>query len=456
MRVAGASKEVHLEEQQNRKLCRTIHQYSKSPIADEDMRKLLEIAEDYRTVKNYVYARYSGIASLSKLYPGYTIQNEMTGSGLRTELSMPSVYFYRAVFDALGDIKSHWTATRTKLLQLIGRNDRLSAEEKHYLRFLLKSWNAFDAALNQNPIRLPQEMQLKYDELAAVVDVERMHKYLCRQVRKYRVKRAFVEKADGFFTTQKAYRYGEDSDGRHGIYIATKENRKRIFVPLTDKNSYQKQLYIRLKPEESAIEISVPLEVRIRTHLDFNREIGLSPGIWQMFTTHEGKIYGAAFGELHRELAEYMNAAATTYRREKENNAGRKKYIARKAKLDARIETYVNQEINRMLREEKPRTIYIPKLPRNSVPGYQKKINYSVNVWKRGMIRERLRQKCAEHSIEIVEVFGKGISTECSNCGATGRYRDNSFCCQSCGYQADKKTNAARNALKRGLTRNDH
>ena len=85
--------------------CRTIHQYNKEPLSDEDMKKLQEIADDYRKVKNYVYSRYGGIGSLAKLYPGYTIQNEMTDSGLREELAMPSVYFYRAVFDALGDIK---------------------------------------------------------------------------------------------------------------------------------------------------------------------------------------------------------------------------------------------------------------------------------------------------------------------------------------------------------------
>ena len=70
-------------------VCKTVHQYSKGEISNEDMAKLKEIAEDYRTVKNYVYSRYSGVGSLEKLYPGYTVQNEMTGSGLRGTLKMP-------------------------------------------------------------------------------------------------------------------------------------------------------------------------------------------------------------------------------------------------------------------------------------------------------------------------------------------------------------------------------
>ena len=103
------------------RVCKTVHQYSKNPIPPEDMTKLLEIAQDAKRVKNYVYERFGGIGGLAKLYPGYTVQNEMTGSGLRAELELPSVYFYLAIFDALGDIKSQWTRTKSKLSRLIAR-----------------------------------------------------------------------------------------------------------------------------------------------------------------------------------------------------------------------------------------------------------------------------------------------------------------------------------------------
>ena len=74
------------------RVCKTVHQYNKKPVPEEDMQKLLEIAKDYQTVKNYVYNRFGGISGLSKLYPGYTVQNEMTESGFRETLGLPSVY----------------------------------------------------------------------------------------------------------------------------------------------------------------------------------------------------------------------------------------------------------------------------------------------------------------------------------------------------------------------------
>ena len=187
------------------------------------MEKLSAIANDCRTVKNYVYTRYGGKGSLAKLYPGYTVQNEMTRSGLREQLGLPSVYFYLAMFDALADIKSQWTRTKAKVLELAGKNESLTEEEKHYLRFLLKVSNAFEAVVNEMPIHLQKELQTKYECLAGNVDVERLHRYLCRQVRKYHQK-LHTDRTDGFSVSAKAYRY-ED----HGIYLATKE--KMILKP---------------------------------------------------------------------------------------------------------------------------------------------------------------------------------------------------------------------------------
>ena len=132
--------------------CRTLCQYSKEPVSGEDMRKLLEIAGDYRKVKDYVYQRYGGISALFKLYPGYTVQNEMTESGLRSELGLPSVYFYLAVFDALGDIKTQWTNTKSKIAKQIGKNQNFTEKEKHYLRFVVKTAGAFEAVLNRQEI----------------------------------------------------------------------------------------------------------------------------------------------------------------------------------------------------------------------------------------------------------------------------------------------------------------
>ena len=426
------------------KLCKTVHQYSKGPVPEEDMQRLLEIAEDYKAVKNYVYTRFGGIKSLAKLYPGYTVQNEMTASGLRERINMPSVYFYLAVFDALGDIKGQWGRTKSAVLKNVNRHENLTMEEKHYLRFLLRVNNAFEAALNHSPLKLPKGIQKQYDSLASQVDVSRLESYLGRQVRKLHIT-LHTEIAAGFSIGERAYRYGD-----HGIYISIKEKRKRIFIPLTDSNSYTRQLYVCLFPEEKRIEIKVPVDVTAKRHRDYKSRVGISMGMMTMLTTDEGHRYGEEYGVYQTRLSDWMAEQGKTYNQNREANPGRKKYFANKKRQEDRLHSYINQELNRFLRTEKPEIIYLPKLPPSKASGPVRKMNHYLTMWQRGYIQNRLVQKCREQSVQLVEVLGKDISNQCSCCGALGKKEDQLFFCPQCGYQTDQKRNAAQNARKRG------
>lgn len=426
------------------KICKTVHQYNKTPVLSEDMQKLLDIAEDFKKVKNYVYGRFGGIGSLSKIYPGYTVQNEMTASGYREKLGMPAVYYYLAVFDALGDIKSQWTRTKSKIVKLINKNDGFTDEEKHYLRFILKVSNAFEAVLNQKPVELTAKVDKQYRELAEQVDTERLDRYLCRQVRKYHVK-LHTDAADVFSIAERAYRYAD-----HGIYISIKEKRKRVFIPLTDNNQYKCQLRIKLYPDENRIEIKVPVNVSVKSHMDYLNRVGVAVGFYTMMTTDEGHRYGEELGRYQAEYSEWIREQTSSYHRNKGDNPGRKKYHGKKRRLEERLHSYINHELNRFLLEEKPKTVYIVKLPKPRAGGVSKKINHSLAQWQRGYIRKRLTQKCAEQSVEIVEVLGKGISNECSVCGALGTKSEGKFYCSVCGYLEEEKKNTARNVKKRG------
>lgn len=425
-------------------VCKTVHQYNNVPVPEADMKKLVEIAKDYSTVKNYVYQRYGGIKSLPKIYPGYTVQNEMTASGLRASLGLPSVYFYLAVFDALGDIKNQWAQAKGRIEKCIRENENLTTEDRHYLRFVMKQSDCLEAILLRKEIQLSEAWEKSFREVKAGVEENRLNQYLCRQVRK-QLRKLHTDAADVFSVAERAYRYDD-----HGIYLAVKEKRKRIFIPLTDNNRYTKQLTIQLLPEEGNIVIHAPVEMKVRQHEDYHREIGLALGIRTMFVTDEGSIYGERYSEYQYTLSEYVREGNIRYRRNKDTNPGRKKYMAGRERLEEALHTYINAEINRMLRTEKPAVIYLPKLPQNSKAGINKKINSSVNLWQRGYVRSRLTQKCREQSIELIEVFAKDISRVCSKCGAVGEKAEDSFICKTCGAKIFERENAARNALYRG------
>lgn len=430
-------------------VCKIIRQYNKGRIPEEDMQKLLRIARDYADVKDHVYQRYGGIRSISKLYPGYTVQNEMTRSGLRESLGLPSVYFYLAIFDALRELRAHWTMVKTQVGKQVNAHEELKEEEKHFLRYLLKVNNAYDAALNGTEQKLPKEVQRQYDALASQVDVKKLENYLRRQVRK-RTKRLHVEQVEGFSITERAYRYGD-----HGIYISVKEKRKRIHIPLTDGNQYRRQIYLRLFPDRGAVEIRVPIDVTVKKRADHDRKIGLSMGMMTMLVTDEGHLYGEQYGQLQSQLSDWLREQTSRYHRNREANPGRKKYQDQKHRMEEKLHSYINQELNRFFREERPQTVYLPKLPKSGRGGPVKERNYRSTTWQRGYIRSRLRQKCREQGAELVEVFGKDISNVCSRCGAMGKKQEGRFYCPACGYEAGQKVNAAQNAKKRGASQ-DH
>ena len=105
-------------------------------------------------------------------------------------------------------------------------------------------------------------------------------------------------------------------------------SRKRIFIALTDSNQYKNQIYIRLRPEESGIEIDVPVGVTVREHPDYKKEVGLAMGVFTMLTTDEGRCYGELLGSSQTEYAEWIRRQQASYHRNREANQGRKKYEA--------------------------------------------------------------------------------------------------------------------------------
>jgi len=439
----------------DKKICKAIHQYSKGKISSENMNVLMEIGHGCMVTKNYIYQRYGSIKSLEKLYPGYAIEAEVKASGFREKIGLPSVYFSAAVDRALGDIKIMWAQVKKGINDVASKNERFSPEDRHYIRFAIKVNGCFENILNGKPVSVPDEMQSGYENILAELGdesgqrVRNLNRYICRQTRK-RLRRQNTDNETYFAIKKQGYRYGE-SNGEHGIFLTTKVNRNRMFIPLTDTNVYDRILDIKLNPQKRTVEIIVPLFVNTRQHEDYTNEIGISLGLWNMITTSTGNVYGSAFGRMQNEISEYILKEMRKNGRIKTSDT--KKYMTHRAKMDAALKNYVNMEINRMLKEEKPRAIYMAKLPRN--PSMAMKgtgDTYFLRLWKKGFVTERIQWKCQNSGIRITEVIGKGISSDCSACGQKGYIKGEYFQCPVCGFEENKKVNGARNALNRGKT----
>lgn len=128
------------------------------------------------------------------------------------------------------------------------------------------------------------------------------------------------------------------------------------------------------------------------------------------------------------------------------NNLGKLKYNRQKEKERLRTTTFINSEINRMLRTEKPARIVITRpVTKNKTKIYSKSANRKLARSFRGYIRERLAYKCKLNAVEFVEISSKGTGWICSECGSQGKRQGMAFVCEQCGLQTTIAQNSARN-----------
>lgn len=438
---------------------KTVRQYSKE-LPDEVMAMLREIASDYGKVKQYVYQRYSGIGSIDKLTPVYTILNEMRYCGLRKQLNIPVVYYELAIADAVADIKANWSILKNKLNELITQNMNLSDDEKMYLRTVIKINSVYAAILNQ------REYEIPYTIKDISIDEKRLNNMIRRMTRKY-LHKPKVKNTDSFKISPAGYSYREDM-----FCIVCRIPRKRVSIPLKDKRQFHRQILVHVR--EVNVELSIPIETNIKSHKDYENIVFIHIGNIDMMTTSDGNIYGKLLNELVDPETERLNLknsernritsikemhrVAEAYDKVKKiesNNLGRKKYERQKKKARDKTYTFINAEINRMLEEEKPKQIIITRpVTKNKTVFKGKKINRKIARSFQGYIRERLKYKCQINGIEIIEINSKGIGNTCSLCGAEGRRESGDFICESCGVRLSIALNGAKNIEKKYLMLN--
>ena len=438
------------------------------PLPDETMEFLRGIARDYCKVKNYVYGRYSGIANVNRLTPVYSILNEMRHCGLRQQLNLPAVYYELAISEAVGDVKGMWGMLKNKIRSLINENENLSEDDRLYLRTVLKINSTFAAVLNRQEYETPDKA--KDIEL----DVKRLNNLLCRLVRRH-LKTPKQEKADNFLASPNGYRSDES-----GLYLTSRTPRRRIFIPVKGIGGAGRQLRIIIR--ENSVRITFPVDAAARKREDYTNTVYAYIGYSDMLTLSNGNVYGKDLGSLvtpeTERLAEKNKERGRIYaayaadkekngeeipqngiaaegqapgneslkKKLEENNLGRKKYDEQKRRAREKTRNFINAELNRMFREEKPEKIVITRpVTKNRAKNYSKALNRKMTRSFRGYIRDQIAFKCRQNTVELVEISSKGTGSVCSSCGSEGKRVKAEFICEACGYRSTIAVNSARN-----------
>lgn len=433
---------------------KTVKQYSRK-LSSEVIGQFLEIAEDFGKTKNYVHKRFSGIKSLNMLGTGYDVMAAMRKSGLRQQLNCPSTYFDCAVLDAARDIKSVWALLRLDLRKIVEKNNNLTVDEKRYIYYIFDHDNLYYSVLNR---KTTDSLNPKFQELG----VNRLNNLIRRMTRKHKPNIEVISKNYNIFkAAPNGYRYDDN-----GIYLASKQKRKRIFIPLRDNRIFLGKV-ITFLINEDYIELRIPIEVKVKYHEDYVNTVFISIGYNDMFTLSNGNMYGKSLGDFVSPALDDINAKKSqrgkiigaiakkkdvgdrkTADRMSANNLGTKKLEEKKRRDRARITGFINTEINRMLKSEKPCKIVIVKKPPRNLSGFNKKTRIRFTGGYDGYIRKKLKSKCSENNILMQEIGVKGIGKLCCTCGSEGSRSGNYFKCDFCQTRILYTLNSAKNIEK--------
>lgn len=433
---------------------KTVKQYSNYI---DNYLELEDIARRYGKVKNYCYSRFSGINSLLIIQKPRKIRDEWVAEGFGKQWGLPARYWKLALDESISNIKTNWSNLKKRIKECVNKNEELTSDELHYIRYILKADSLYYNILTLNEVDIPSKFKDKE------IRFSKIHKYIRRLTRRYKNNISHIKDNRSFSIDADMYKYlGDCKIGVTGL-----NHGKRIIINLTDTQIYTGNMRVVLKGNNK-LEIHKPLKIGSNKSWVEENIIGIDKGYKTLIVTSSGNEYGKGLNEILSKETERLNAKnkkrnqyysmKNSYLSNKEvkkadniinNNLGKKKYNRVKNKYDSMLKSYINQEINRMFRDERPSELVMENLDFVSWDNrYPKGVKRKLSRWVKGYIKERLEYKCSLLDVKITYVNAAYTSQECSLCGRLGKRDGGKFEC-NCGNVDDADKNAAKVIRKR-------
>ena len=431
--------------------------------------EILLIGTIQRNIKNYVWARYSGIGSLLK-QSGWTIRDELIQEDLLSK-KITKTFSRTAIEKSASTIKSNWTRTKKSVKKAIAQNENLTEDDKHYLFLCLKHTPTLYNILNYKKIDYTTDYlkDLK-------VDVHRLNNLLRRYIRRYKTK-AHTNKANVVLPSS-LYKFNPCNN--EFTLTGKKRNSKVKFTLIGNIPKLKGPLELVKNQKSNQYYLHVPLD-RIISKKEITVEsemLGLDVGITDLITLSNGSVYGANSSELFYTLSDNLvnknRSRLFSYKQKlekristeqdqskksileqklknlEENNLGSKKRFSKITKYKSRIASHINCELNKMIKEED-----IKEIVREDLNWVSKKNNVSrkqqnrFSTWTKGVLLERLSVKLAENGIKETIVNPAYTSQVCCKCNHLGSRNGKVFKCSNCNLSIDADFNASINIKKR-------
>jgi hypothetical protein len=447
---------------------KTVKIYSEEKLNESVLKDLKYIFKKYNKSKNNNTHQLSSINSYLKIYNfKKEIRDPWTKQGKLDKFNIPKRYVRNSIDDCIGNIKTNWLETKKQTKEWI-KNSKLNDDQKHYMYYILKSKDLLFNVLNEIPFNTPKKFIDKN------LNIKWLNKKISSRIRKFLPKKPKYKKDNSIMLDQEMYAIKDNV-----FYLTGLIKNKRYKIKLME-NSFKIKGNIRIKVIND--KLCIHLTLKTKTHRNnYTNEIGIDKNYLNTFDTSTEKSYGKNFNVLQNvytdnidiinkrrqyyiqkiknleEISELNPNLKKKNQRKIDNikkfNLGKKKYNRTKNKYQENIRKHINNAINDLFENEKPKLIHAEDLTFQAKDkGDRNKASKNkLCRFAKGVIKERLDYKAKHNNIEINPVNAAYSSQECSNCDyPLGSRKDDIFYCPSCGKVEYSGANSGKVVFKRG------
>lgn len=446
---------------------KTVRQHSR-PLDAQTMQTLTDMAVAYRSVKNYVYSRYSGIRSIVLVNHKGRCRREIRDewsakhTNFASQWPLPARIRNLAIEDALGGIRSEYSNTMRRLKLAIKASETLDEDTKTALLETVRHDRLVQQVLVERRLGRPKKTA------SLVVDEHHAVNWLCRR---YRRLRGHVPHTDSLYFRVDGclYSYTHGEDGNSVMGAASMRRGQRLTLPLTDRLEHRGILRVVVEPATSTVEIQSTLNVSAKPlGADGKNVIGIDKGVTDLLMCSTGNAYGHPGTLMARESdrqtaklkrrnrvwrqAKRCEQAGDMAKAERirRNNMGRAKWTRQTCKAKARITSDMNHAIRLMLHSEKPSAIVLEQLNfQNMKRELPKNVRRKLAYWMKGVLDDRLEYVASLYGVDVVHVNAAYTSQQCAQCKCLGERTGKRFSCPHCGHKDDADRNASLVILSR-------
>ncbi len=454
------------------------------------------ICHAYAAEKRYWLDRFASVENQAKIKTHRKVRDEAVKSGYASPNGLQARMWKLALVEAAETWDKYWQALFIDVKAKIAANPTLDVaaelvavepvlpgakkpkkakktkdadrHQRHYLYWILASYANFTAAMH-GEIPIPDKFNPK--------NPARLVHYLQKIVKRARGKNPSVKKARSFALDADCYDVFE-KNGVQYLKIMTLTKGTRLAIPMSGIAALSGNIrvvvdkdVVRIHKPQQTFAGNIPYQGDL-ADLDSNDITSLDIGYTEVAMDEQGTSYGKEFGSVLTAASDRRCSKGKSrnklYALEKKHrangdftkadhirtfNLGQVKQQKQTTQEQQHLANIVNQSLNEILRERKPKALVTEDLRHIFSFGKPKGLNRKLSGWIKGVVQDRTEFKVMAEGFRHEQVNPAYGSQTCPKCDFVDRKnrKDNKFKCRNprCGYEGHSDQVAAINYKRR-------